>query len=575
MRQFLMTDTGAQQIERRVLALGPSGTDAELIRSVLADANMECVFVVSSSALEHELKIGAGALIVTEDAVLGGAETMLANFVRSQPPWSELPVLILTTPQLNSPTVVRFMELLGNVTLIERPMRIAVLVSALRAALRARWRQYQIRAHIAERKRIEESLRETDRRKDEFLAALAHELRNPLAPISNTLHLLCANNGSARDAQWARELIERQVRHLTRLVDDLLDVSRITRGKVTLRREVTDLETVMRSAIETSAPLIEAANHKLHVSFPREPLQLQADPVRLAQALANLLNNAAKYTPNDGQIHLTATRENGSAVIHVRDNGIGMTEPTLSRVFDLFAQADHADGRCQGGLGIGLTLVRTFIGLHGGTVEASSKGCGYGSEFVIRLPVLEACDSTTVSAMQPLDSATTNGRRILVVDDNQDGAHSLAMVLQLQGNEVCTVYDGPEAVQVAAEFHPDVVLLDIGLPTLNGYETARRIRAHPEAGHALIIALTGWGQEEDRRRSREAGFDHHLVKPVDLHALERLLASEAVRAASPEIQMSALTAQMQRSDDPKGQQRDQREPIDDRFAPEGQMRHFH
>jgi len=518
-----MSPIELQTVERRVLALGPGGKDAALIKSVLAQAGMECLFYDTSNALERELNIGAGALIVTEEALLGGTEGMLTDFVQHQPQWSELPVLILTNRESNSPTVVRFMELLGNVTLIERPVRIAVLVSALRAALRARQRQYQIRAHIAERERIEESLRETDRRKDEFLATLAHELRNPLAPISNTLHLLRTGDCNGPDAQVARGIIERQVQHLTRLVDDLLDVSRITRGNVTLRREVVDLEIVVRNAIETSKPLIEAASHRLEVTLPKEPVRLHADPVRLSQALSNLLNNAAKYTPNRGHIHLKVTREDGMAVIRVKDDGIGMNEPVLSKVFDLFVQGDNGIGRSQGGLGIGLTLVRTFVGLHGGTVEALSRGVGRGSELVIRLPALEAVDQPPAPVAEE-HIETPHGRRILVVDDNQDGAHSLAMLLQMQGNEVCTVYDGPEAVEAVAQFHPDVVLLDIGLPTLNGYETARRLRALPDSRDVLIIALTGWGQEEDRRRSREAGFDHHLVKPVDLQVLETLLA---------------------------------------------------
>jgi signal transduction histidine kinase len=517
-----------KKLERRILALGLSGRDVTFMNSALTDAGLECQFCNGSAELAQELQTGAGALLVTEEALLGGAQGVLVDFVRGQPQWSELPMLILSTRESNSPNGVQFMELLGNVTLIERPMRIAVLVSSLRAALRARERQYQIRAHIAERERIEESLRETDRRKDEFLAALAHELRNPLAPISNTLHLL--HKSDCAETQRARGIIERQVQHLTRLVDDLLDVSRITRGKLTLRREVVELETVIRNAIETSRPLIESANHKLSVVLPKEPVRLHADPMRLAQALSNLLNNSAKYTPNRGHIHLTAQVDNGSAVIRVKDNGIGIAEPTLSRVFELFVQADNGLGRSQGGLGIGLTLVRTFVGLHGGTVEARSPGSGRGSEFVIRLPVHEAQQEAPAAEAPVMHSGGAVCHRILVVDDNQDGAHSLAMLLEMQGNTVHIVYDGPQAVEAMAQFHPDVVLLDIGLPTLNGYETARRMRALPDSRDALIIALTGWGQEEDRRRSREAGFDHHLVKPVDLHVLEGLLAA---RCAGP------------------------------------------
>ncbi len=512
-------------LERRVLALGPHGKDAQLIQSVLGGAGMNCCFLATSTDLARELNAGAGALIVTEEVVLGGAQGLLAEFVRSQPAWSELPILILTTRDSSSPVVVQFMEVLGNVTLIERPMRIAVLVSSLRAALRARHRQYQIRSHMIERNRIEESLRETDRRKDEFLAALAHELRNPLAPISNTLHLLRGRGDEDPEARMAHDVIRRQVQHLTRLVDDLLDVSRITRGKVSLRREIVGLDTVVRNAVETSRPLIEAARHNLEVTMPREPVQVHADPVRLAQALSNLLNNAAKYTPNGGRIQLQVACEAGSAVIRVRDNGIGIAEEALPRVFELFMQEADSAGRAQGGLGIGLTLVRTFVSLHGGVVEAFSGGHGRGSEFVIRLPALVAKESLPDAVDERAAVRLGAGHRILVVDDNEDGAQSLAMLLEMLGNQVYTVYDGPQAVEAISLFHPDVVLLDIGLPTLNGYETARRLRSLPGARDALIIALTGWGQEEDRRRSREAGFDHHLVKPVDMHVLESLLAT--------------------------------------------------
>ena len=509
-----------------MLVLAPeAASEVLLIRDVLDEAGIECHFLSSAAELVRELHRGAGALIVTEEAVRGGNEQALADFVRHQLPWSELSILILTTWESTSPTLVQLMETLGNATLIERPIRIPVLVSTVRAALRARERQYQIRAHIAERARIEDELRETDRRKDEFLAALAHELRNPLAPISNTLHLLRTRGEKDAEVRRAHDVMRRQVQHLTRLVDDLLDVSRITRGKVTLRKEIVELDTVIRSAVETSRPWIEAAGHSLELSLPSTPIQLHADPVRLAQALSNLLNNAAKYTPNGGRIHLSASGEDGAAVIHVRDDGIGIADAALPHVFDLFMQEDESAGRAQGGLGIGLTLVRSFVQLHGGVVEAFSEGQGRGSDFVIRLPALTATQAALAEHPARPDISAACPHRILIVDDNEDGAQSLAMLLELQGNEVRTEYDGPQAVQAVPVFHPDVVLLDIGLPTLNGYETARLMRAHPDSRDALIIALTGWGQEEDRRRSREAGFDHHLVKPVDLHVLEGLLAT--------------------------------------------------
>ena len=432
-----------QLLERRILALGPHGKDAQLIQSVLGEAGMTCCFLSTSSELARELNAGAGALIVTEEAVHGGAQGMLAEFVRSQPTWSELPILILTTRDSSSPVVVQFMELLGNVTLIERPMRIAVLVSSLRAALRARHRQYQIRTHIIERNRIEESLRETDRRKDEFLAALAHELRNPLAPISNTLHLLRGRGEEDPEATMAHDVIRRQVQHLTRLVDDLLDVSRITRGKVSLRREIVGLDTVVRNAVETSRPLIEGAQ-------PPSGSDHAARAGAGARGSRTPCPGSLQSAQQRSQVHperrphpAEVSCEAGSAVIRVRDNGIGIAEEALPRVFELFMQEADGAGRAQGGLGIGLTLVRTFVSLHGGVVEAFSGGHGRGSEFVIRLPALMAKESLPDAAEHGATVRLGAGHRILVVDDNEDGAQSLAMLLEMLGNEVHTVYDGP------------------------------------------------------------------------------------------------------------------------------------
>jgi two-component system, sensor histidine kinase len=521
-----MKEGASASPERRVLALGPSGKDAVLLQSVLAEASIECVNCTGSSELLRELEAGAGALILSEESVTDGARGAITSYLQQQPQWSELPVLVLMSRTAASRTLAQLMELLGNVTLIERPMRIALLLSAIRTALRAREKQYQIRAYIAERERIERSLRDADRRKDEFLAALAHELRNPLAPILNALRLLQHFDSATPQARWARDVIDRQARQLTRLVDDLLDVSRITRGKISLRKEVLELEGMVRSAIETSRPLIEAARHELRVQLPEYKVTLEADPVRLAQALSNLLNNAAKYTPEGGQITVTAAVEGSQVVICVRDTGIGISADMLPQVFELFAQADQGLERSQGGLGIGLTLVQTFIEMHDGSVEAHSAGTGSGSEFVIRLPVLSN-DARVPPLHKPGDQALRFEvpRRVLIVDDNQDGARSLAMVLQMGGNDVYTVYDGPDAVEAFSRFRPDVVLLDVGLPTLNGYDTARLMRKLPDGSGTLIIALTGWGTDEDRRRSREAGINHHLVKPVDLKTLHGLLGS--------------------------------------------------
>jgi PAS domain S-box-containing protein len=373
-----------------------------------------------------------------------------------------------------------------------------------------------------ERRRAEEALREADRRKDEFLATLAHELRNPLAPMRNALQVIQMAGNDAAAVGQAREMMERQMRHLVRLVDDLLDLSRVTRGKLELRKQRVDLAAVVRTAVETSRPLIEAAGHHLTITLPPQPVFLDGDPVRLAQVFSNLLNNAAKYTERGGHIWLTAGRQGGDAVVSVRDSGLGIPREMLGKVFELFTQVDRTLEKAQGGLGIGLTLVRRLAEMHGGSVEAKSEGYGHGSEFTVRLPAMLTAPAPDEGAGEEITPPSR--RRILVVDDNRDSAISLGMVLQLMGNEVRTAHDGLEAVRAAEVFRPDVLLLDIGLPKLNGYEAARRIRGQPWGGGIVLIAVTGWGQEEDRRRSKEAGFNYHLVKPLEPAALEQLLA---------------------------------------------------
>ena len=380
-------------------------------------------------------------------------------------------------------------------------------------------------ADFLERKQAEEALREADRRKDEFLATLAHELRNPLAPIRNSLHILRLAGGEGRTAERVSEMMERQVNHMVRLVDDLMEVSRITSGKIELRKEQMELGDVVRSAIETSRPLIDAAHHQLALSLPTEPLTLEGDPVRLAQVLSNLLNNAAKYTAEWGQIRLAARRERSSVVVSVRDNGMGIPAEMLSKVFDLFTQVDRINSRTQGGLGIGLTLVRSLVEMHGGSVEARSGGPGQGSEFLVRLPLAMRRRNPFEQGQREDGTAATASRRILVVDDNRDCADSLGMLLKFLGADVCIANDGPAALEALETYQPSVVFLDIGMPGMDGYEVARRARQLCENRDITLIALTGWGQEEDLRRSKEAGIDHHLVKPLSLGALQGLLAS--------------------------------------------------
>ena len=380
---------------------------------------------------------------------------------------------------------------------------------------------------ITARKRAEEALREADRRKDEFLAMLAHELRNPLAPIRNAAQVLKLV-GPAADAhqQWAREVIERQTQHLTRLVDDLLEVSRITRGKVTLAREPLDLSTVVHRAVETSRPLIDARRHTLKVTLPSETVRLEGDLTRLVQVVGNLLNNAAKYTNEGGHIWLEAAAEDGEAVLRVRDDGMGLSADLLPHVFDLFTQADRSLDRSQGGLGIGLTLVRQLVELHGGRVEARSDGPGQGSEFIVRLPAAAPPDTAESKGSAGEDTRPASyALKILVVEDNVDSAEMLSFVLKLGGHEVRMAHDGLAALETARDFQPQVVLCDIGLPGMNGYEVAQKLRAQPELQQTRFIALTGYGQEEDRRRAYTAGFDYHLVKPVEPETLGALLNS--------------------------------------------------
>jgi PAS domain S-box-containing protein len=377
---------------------------------------------------------------------------------------------------------------------------------------------------VTDRTRAEAELRQADRRKDEFLAMLAHELRNPLAPIRNAAQVIRLLATPAPDVRRATEMVERQVQHMTRLVDDLLDVSRITRGKITLQKEPVELAALVTRAVETARPLIEARRHELTVALPAEPVSLDADPTRLAQVIANLLTNAAKYTEEGGHVGLTARREGGMAVVRVRDDGVGIPREMLASVFTLFTQVDRTLARSEGGLGIGLTLVKSLTEMHGGTVEAHSEGPGKGSEFIVRLPV--APTPTSLDAGKPEAAAPLRSppRRILVVDDNVDAAESLAMLLRLGRHEVRTAHDGPTALGVAGEFRPEVVLLDLGLPQMDGFEVARRLRGQAEMRATLLVALTGYGQEEDRRKSREAGFDWHMVKPLDRDALMKLLA---------------------------------------------------
>ena len=507
-------------LDRRVLMLGPTSRDAAITRELFGKAGVSCEVFARTECLFAELKRGCAAILIGEETLTPRVAAELGAVLASQPPWSDLPVLVLTYPGADSVETVNAVRTLGNVTLLERPLQVATLVSAVRSALRARNRQYQIRGHLEERERAADSLRAADQRKDEFLATLGHELRNPLAPLLTGLQLLKNANVQDQAIQRITVVMERQISHLVALVNDLLEVSRITRGVIELHRSPLDLSFVIESAIDASRPAMDAAGHTLTVELPHPPVTVSGDAVRLTQVFANLLTNAAKYTNGGGEIRVAVRREGDRAKVSVRDNGIGIPASHLQSVFDMFMQVDRSNRRAQGGLGIGLTLVRSLVLMHGGRVEARSDGPGQGSEFIVELPAL-AVGEVPAREAQPL--APLPPVRLLVVDDNVDAAETLGTLLGTLGADVEVVHSGRAALDAIERIEPDVVLLDVGMPEMDGHEVARRIRANPKHSGVLLIALSGWSQEQDILHSRAAGFDHHLVKPLDLDRLRQLL----------------------------------------------------
>jgi signal transduction histidine kinase/CheY-like chemotaxis protein len=517
-------DERSSQIEQRVLVLAPTAKDAAICRNLLGEAGVFAAICPDLSSVCREMARGAAAAVIAEEAIDPNSVGELVAALHQQPAWSDFPLLILVQEGDPSPIVLQMLETLGNVSLLERPVRVPTLVSVLKTAQRARNRQYQIRDLLIQAGETAEQLRQEARGKDEFLAMLAHELRNPLAPIRNGVEILkleLANHAS----RSVLPMMERQVNHMVRLVDDLLDVSRILRGKITLHKETLDLGTILGQAIETAHPLIAEQGHQLIVSYGPGAMHLEGDSVRLTQVFANILNNAAKYTEPGGQITVeTARLREDRFLVSIRDTGIGIAPDMLPRVFDLFSQAERSLDRSQGGLGLGLTLVKRLIEMHGGVVRVLSEGLGQGTEFQVELPAAAAGAARQAVAQSSEASAAPKSLRILVVDDNRDAANSLASLLAARAHHVSAKYDGESSVEEASRFQPDVVLLDIGLPGMSGYEVAKRLR-HGKEG-PILIAITGYGQIEDRRLSSEAGFDFHLVKPIELSELERLLDGE-------------------------------------------------
>jgi PAS domain S-box-containing protein len=640
-------------LEQRVLAIMPSAKDAERTVELLAGEGVACAACDDLPSACRELLLGAGLLLVAEEMLLRDRSGQLTETLARQPAWSVVPVIVLGRGESDNRIGDLVREAKAQVTLVERPVRTRTLVSVVKAALRARANQYEIRDAIIERERqasllrdreerlefaltagrlgaweldldtraltcselckaafgrgatapftyrdLEESthpddracvldalrrtvetgadydveyrniwpngevhwvlvrgrplrgtdgtasrlvgvsldvtdkkraeeeltlqaeqLREAARRKDEFLATLAHELRNPLAPVRTGLSVL-DHAPSPEAAARTRDMMERQLAHMVRLIDDLLDVSRITSGKVVLRREPVLLRNVVDIAIEANRPILDGAHHELSVSLPGAELLVEADATRLAQVIGNLLNNAIKYTPPGGRIVVASRREGAEAVIEISDNGLGIPSEHLERVFEMFNQVNRTLDRAQGGLGIGLALVRELVTLHGGTVRAESAGPGHGSTFTVRLPLAETRHAARTA---PEKEKVSQQRRVLVVDDNIDAAQMLAMLLDMYGHETRTAHTGAEALDAAATFKPEVVFLDIGLPGMNGYEVARRLRNDPAVRGATLVALTGWGTEEDKSHALEAGFDYHLTKPVETTAIDRVL----------------------------------------------------
>jgi signal transduction histidine kinase/ActR/RegA family two-component response regulator len=529
----------------RILIVAPLGRDAAAMVELLqchGYLTQVCSGLADAAAAVEQ---GAGALLLTEESLEREQMAALLPRLDRQPAWSELPVIILTTVgERSAERLDHIAAAAGGVTLLERPLGAATLLRSIEVALRSRRRQYQVRDLLAaqqareralrdseERLRLAiDALRDADRRKDAFLATLSHELRNPLAPIRNAAEVLASPRLTPLQLRWTQNVIQRQATHMASLLDDLLELTRITQGKLQLRKQACSIQSIVDAAVETARPLLERKKHELLIRVPPDTPPFVADPVRLAQAVSNLLTNAAKYTDAGGRIELSV-RLGERLTIAVQDDGIGIPAEQLAGLFVMFSQIPSAIGRSEGGLGVGLALVKGLAELHGGTVEAQSEGVGKGSRFVLTLP-FEAGPASEAPAEEALAVIPFGQMRVLVADDNRDAADTLSMLLSLQGYEVRTVYGGRAAISAAETFRPDVALLDIGMPEVDGYSAAKAIRQQRRGVDAYLIAITGWGQQEDKRRALEAGFAAHVTKPVDPGRLRDLLRGVMMSAAA-------------------------------------------
>ncbi len=535
-------------LRARVLVLMPSVRDSERTATLLGEGSVPSIVCADLATLCREMRRGVDAVILTDDIIFGDHAGQLAEAMRAEPAWSSVPLVVIAREGATQRVLERASDAITGIIVVERPVRTRSLLSVVVSAIRGRRHQYQIRDAILAReeqaqilKAQEERLREqadrlraTDRRKDEFLATLAHELRNPLAPIRIGLEVMMT---SKEEAVIERTIgvMSRQLTHMVHLIDDLLDVSRITRGMLELKRERVSLGSFIDAAVEASKPQIDSRGHSFEVTIDDPGALVDVDPTRMAQVVTNLLNNASKYTPHGGKLALTVSARGSDVIIEMQDTGIGLTRDRLTDVFEMFNQVDSAIERSQGGLGIGLALVRSLVELHGGSVSAASEGAGRGSTFTVWLPAIVTRNADTIRPKASQTDRPTDRQRVLIVDDNFDAADLLSVMLERAGYQTATAYDGKTAIAKAGEYAPHIVILDIGLPGANGYDVARELRKIEHLAPLGLIALTGWGTREDKKKAMAAGFDVHLTKPVDAPLLHEALA-EVSRRGKPSSQ---------------------------------------
>lgn len=521
--------------DERVLLVAPTRRDAGVTCSLLLKADVLCESYDTLLELAEQMKHGVGALMLTDRALFDRDIDAILQLLEQQPPWSDVPVVILSQGQQPAVPAMEVLRRLSNLTLLDRPTSTRSMISAVQAALRGRRRQYQLRDQIQAQALAQQALREADRRKDEFLATLAHELRNPLAPISTGLQLLNSGLDEQR-APRVRRMMERQVNQLVRLINDLLDVSRIATGKVVLQRNRVDMRAVVESALESCQPAIVAAEHTLRVHLPDTAVWVMADEARLEQVICNLVNNSCKYTAKRGNILVTLKQEGEHAIAKVIDDGLGIPPDMLPMVFEMFTQIDRNLDRAQGGLGIGLSLVRSLMELHGGEVRAESAGERAGSTFTISLRVVREESLAIPAPVSAQMTFASQPLRVLVVDDNHDAADSLSLLLATRGHHTRTVYEGAAALNAAADFQPDTIFCDLGMPVISGFEVAARLRSDSRYPPAVLVAVTGWGTDQDKRRALEGGFDLHITKPIAMEDLDAVLLRASGAGASRDSQ---------------------------------------